>query len=47
MGKGDRRSRRGKLFAGTFGKTRPHKVKKKTAAKGSVKKSGGQSGKKR
>ena len=25
MGKGDRRSRRGKLFRGTFGKTRKHK----------------------
>ena len=28
MGKGDRRSRRGKIFRGTFGKTRPHKIKK-------------------
>ena len=28
MGKGDKRSRRGKLFRGTFGKTRPHKPKK-------------------
>jgi len=25
MGKGDRRSRRGKLFRGTFGKSRKHK----------------------
>lgn len=30
MGKGDKRSRRGKIFAGSFGKTRP---KKKTAPK--------------
>ncbi len=28
MGKGDKRSRRGKIFAGSYGKTRP-KVKKK------------------
>lgn len=34
MGKGDKRSRRGKIFAGSFGKTRP---KKKTVAKGAVK----------
>jgi 30S ribosomal protein S31 len=25
MGKGDKRSRRGKIFAGTYGKTRPKK----------------------
>lgn len=29
MGKGDKRTRRGKIFAGSFGKTRP-KSKKKT-----------------
>jgi 30S ribosomal protein S31 len=29
MGKGDRRTRRGKIFAGTYGKSRPRKVKKK------------------
>lgn len=29
MGKGDRRSRRGKIFRGTFGKRRPRRVKKK------------------
>jgi ribosomal small subunit protein bTHX len=28
MGKGDRRSFRGKLFTGTFGKKRPRKDKK-------------------
>ena len=27
MGKGDQRTRRGKLYRGTFGKTRPHRVK--------------------
>ncbi len=30
MGKGDKRTRRGKIFAGSFGKTRP-KGKKKSA----------------
>ena len=30
MGKGDKRSRKGKIFAGSFGKTRP-KHKKKAA----------------
>ncbi|MFN8391453.1 MAG: 30S ribosomal protein THX [Bdellovibrionota bacterium] len=25
MGKGDKRSRRGKLFRGSYGKSRPHK----------------------
>ncbi|MGH9946856.1 MAG: 30S ribosomal protein THX [Pyrinomonadaceae bacterium] len=30
MGKGDKRTRRGKIFAGSYGKTRP-KHKKKTA----------------
>jgi 30S ribosomal protein S31 len=29
MGKGDKRTRRGKIFQGSFGKTRPHKKKKK------------------
>ena len=42
MGKGDRRSRRGKLFAGTYGKSRPHKTIKtrgpKPPAKGAIKK---------
>ena len=31
MGKGDKRTRRGKIFAGSFGKSRP-KGKKNTAA---------------
>jgi len=29
MGKGDLRSRRGKIYNGSYGKTRPHKGKKK------------------
>jgi 30S ribosomal protein S31 len=29
MGKGDRRTKRGKLFRGTYGKTRPRKRKKR------------------
>ena len=32
MGKGDRKSRRGKLFRGTYGKRRPQKVKKQAPA---------------
>ena len=28
MGRGDGRSRRGKIFKGSYGKTRTHKVKK-------------------
>jgi len=32
MGKGDRRSRRGKLFRGTFGRTRKHKLTKSASA---------------
>jgi 30S ribosomal protein S31 len=27
MGKGDKKSRRGKLFKGTYGRLRPHKLK--------------------
>ncbi len=34
MGKGDKRSFRGKLFRGSYGKTRPHKPKKKPAEAG-------------
>jgi 30S ribosomal protein S31 len=29
MGKGDQRSKRGKIWKGTYGKTRPRKKKKK------------------
>jgi 30S ribosomal protein S31 len=31
MGKGDKRSRRGKIFKGSYGKTRPHFPAKKPA----------------
>jgi 30S ribosomal protein S31 len=33
MGKGDRRTKRGKIFNGSFGKVRPKKYVKSTAAK--------------
>ncbi|MBW1877044.1 MAG: 30S ribosomal protein THX [Deltaproteobacteria bacterium] len=33
MGKGDKRSKKGKLVRGTHGKTRPKKVKKSKAKK--------------
>ncbi len=33
MGKGDKRSKRGKIWRGTHGKTRPKKSKKKAPAK--------------
>lgn len=32
MGKGDKRSFKGKVFKGSFGKTRPRHTKKKKAA---------------
>jgi 30S ribosomal protein S31 len=32
MGKGDKRSRRGKIFAGSYGKTRPKHKKKAVVA---------------
>jgi 30S ribosomal protein S31 len=31
MGKGDKKSKRGKIFMGSFGKTRPHSVSKATS----------------
>ncbi len=31
MGKGDKRTKRGKIFAGSFGKTRPKNKKKNTS----------------
>ncbi|MFM2288019.1 MAG: ribosomal protein Thx [Pseudomonadota bacterium] len=40
MGKGDRKSRRGKIYKGSFGKTRPKdptKAKKRAAKKASGK----------
>jgi 30S ribosomal protein S31 len=33
MGRGDKRTRRGKIFAGSFGKTRPKKKVKNTENK--------------
>ncbi|MFN7116053.1 MAG: 30S ribosomal protein THX [Saprospiraceae bacterium] len=33
MGRGDKRTKRGKIWRGSHGKTRPHKVKKATANK--------------
>ena len=30
MGRGDARTRKGKIFKGSYGKTRPHKTKKGT-----------------
>jgi 30S ribosomal protein S31 len=34
MGRGDQKSKKGKIRAGSFGKSRPHKIKKaKPAAK--------------
>lgn len=32
MGKGDKRTRRGKIYKGSYGKTRPHRAKKKKPA---------------
>lgn len=32
MGKGDKRTRRGKIFKNSYGKTRPHNKKKKKPA---------------
>jgi 30S ribosomal protein S31 len=29
MGKGDKRTRRGKIYKGSYGKKRPHRLKKK------------------
>ena len=29
MGKGDKRTRKGKIYKGSYGKTRPQRVKKK------------------
>ncbi len=32
MGRGDKKTKKGKIFAGSFGKSRPHKVKNTKAA---------------
>ncbi|HXZ53518.1 MAG TPA: 30S ribosomal protein THX [Burkholderiales bacterium] len=31
MGKGDKRTRRGKIYKGSYGKKRPHRAKKKSS----------------
>ncbi|MCS6894952.1 MAG: 30S ribosomal protein THX [Bacteroidia bacterium] len=36
MGKGDRRTRRGKIWRGTYGKFRPHKPKNKKPIPGAL-----------
>jgi 30S ribosomal protein S31 len=33
MGRGDKKTKKGKIFQGSFGKSRPHKTKKKSADK--------------
>lgn len=33
MGKGDKRTKKGKIFKGSHGKTRPGRIKKKAPAK--------------
>lgn len=38
MGRGDKRTRKGKTFKGSYGKTRKHQPAKKTAAKPAGKK---------
>lgn len=38
MGRGDKRTAKGKRFKGSYGKTRPHKVKKATKAAAGTKK---------
>lgn len=38
MGKGDKRSKKGKIFRGSFGKRRPRKVQKAVAKKAAPKK---------
>ena len=37
MGRGDKKTKKGKTFKGSFGKTRPAKVVKKTVSKKAVK----------
>ena len=37
MGRGDKRTRKGKIFKGSYGTSRPHKVKKKEATSGTAK----------
>ncbi|HHW59568.1 MAG: 30S ribosomal protein THX [Bacteroidales bacterium] len=42
MGKGDKRTKRGKLFSGTYGKSRPSKRNKKRMQKNKTKQNEGQ-----
>ncbi len=42
MGKGDRRTKRGKIFRGTYGNTRPKKKKKRRAAADAAKRAKGE-----
>lgn len=37
MGKGDKRTRKGKIYKGSYGKKRPHSIAKKAPAKRSAK----------
>ena len=39
MGKGDKRSKKGKIFRGSYGKRRPRKVQKAVVKKPAAKKS--------
>jgi ribosomal small subunit protein bTHX len=41
MGSGDKRTFRGKVFRGSYGNTRPHRLKKKAAPKPGAARSGG------
>jgi 30S ribosomal protein S31 len=38
MGRGDKKTKKGKIFKGSFGKSRPAKIKKKAAVKKAAKK---------
>ena len=42
MGKGDKRSFKGKVFKGSYGKTRPRYITKKAAAAGTPSSAGAQ-----
>ena len=38
MGRGDKRTKKGKIFAGSFGNSRPQRIEKSTAPKVEAKK---------
>jgi 30S ribosomal protein S31 len=40
MGKGDKKTKKGKIAMGSYGKTRPHNLKKAEAATADTEKSG-------